>query len=111
MVLRVRRHPVAPVVAERLELHQVQADPLRVLVEVAVVQAALRSWGLGKTLPIRFAPLVTVVVTAVPHDYGFLEGSQNAVSAHARRVSGSVPGGIGKTSCVFRTTDTRHYDK
>ena len=72
MVLPVRRHPVAPVVAERLELHQVQADPLRVLVEVAVVQAALRSWGLGKTLPIRFAPLVTVVVTAVPHDYGFL---------------------------------------
>ena len=54
--------------------------------------SAVRKTQLEIPLPIRFAPLVTVVVTAVPHNYGFLGGSQNAVSAHARRVSGSVPG-------------------
>jgi hypothetical protein len=48
--------------------------------------------GIGISLPIRLAPLETVVVTAVPHIYGFLGGSHSAISAHARRVSRSVPG-------------------
>ena len=48
--------------------------------------------GTGIFLPIRFAPLVTSTATTLTQFCGFRGGSQNAVSAHARRVSRSVPG-------------------
>ena len=64
------------------------------VLDAIAADAEISKGGLwiGVSLPIRFAPLVTVVVTAVPHNYGFLGGSQNAVSAYACRVSRSVPG-------------------
>jgi hypothetical protein len=54
--------------------------------------SVVRKTGLEIPLPIRFAPLVTVDVTTLSHIFGFPGGSQNAVSAYARRVSRPVSG-------------------
>jgi hypothetical protein len=41
--------------------------------------------GIGNSLPIRFAPLVTSLVTTLLHLCGFREESQNLVYAHGCR--------------------------